>query len=229
MGRGKIEIERIDNLANRQVTFTKRRKGLIKKAGELSVLCDVDIGVLVMSSTGRVYEFSSNDSMDSMLEQYKAAKDETQLLNATSEAKLWQLEAQNLRGQVEDLRNRQRQLLGQDLSKLNLEHLTYLENQVDVGTKAVRAKKVLYYCITYQNLISQNDEQVWKERINELNQKEISVHSENMDLHKKLNHTRQQIEELRKKVYEERQEEARSQYDVSNDGQLSIELELSLS
>ncbi|KAL2936713.1 MADS-box transcription factor 27 [Bienertia sinuspersici] len=213
MGRGKIEIERIDNLANRQVTFTKRRKGLIKKAGELSVLCDVDVGVLVMSSTGRVYEFSSNDSMDSMLEQYKAAKDETQLLNATSEAKLWQLEAQNLRGQVEDLRNRQRQLLGQDLSKLNLEHLTYLENQVDVGTKAVRAKK----------------EQVWKERINELNQKEISVHSENMDLHKKLNHTRQQIEELRKKVYEERQEEARSQYDVSNDGQLSIELELSLS
>ncbi|MBA0877198.1 hypothetical protein Goshw_020212 [Gossypium schwendimanii] len=42
MGRGKIAIRRIDNSASRQVTFSKRRKGLIKKAKELAILCDAE-------------------------------------------------------------------------------------------------------------------------------------------------------------------------------------------
>lgn len=60
MGRGKIEIKRIENLNSRQVTFSKRRNGLLKKAKELSVLCDADVGVIVFSSTGKLYEFSSS-------------------------------------------------------------------------------------------------------------------------------------------------------------------------
>ncbi|KAH7524563.1 hypothetical protein FEM48_Zijuj06G0132700 [Ziziphus jujuba var. spinosa] len=40
MGRGKIEIKRIENSTNRQVTYTKRRNGIIKKAKEITVLCD---------------------------------------------------------------------------------------------------------------------------------------------------------------------------------------------
>ncbi|QHN78878.1 Floral homeotic protein AGAMOUS [Arachis hypogaea] len=43
IGRGKIEIKRIENTTNRQVTFCKRRNGLLKKAYELSVLCDAEI------------------------------------------------------------------------------------------------------------------------------------------------------------------------------------------
>lgn len=60
MGRGKIEIKRIENLNSRQVTFSKRRNGLLKKAKELSVLCDAEVGVIVFSSTGKLYEFSSS-------------------------------------------------------------------------------------------------------------------------------------------------------------------------
>lgn len=60
MGRGKIEIKKIENLNSRQVTFSKRRNGLLKKAKELSVLCDADVGVIVFSSTGKLYEFSSS-------------------------------------------------------------------------------------------------------------------------------------------------------------------------
>lgn len=59
MGRGKIEIKKIENLNNRQVTFSKRRNGLIKKAKELSVLCDAEVAVLIYSATGKLYQFSS--------------------------------------------------------------------------------------------------------------------------------------------------------------------------
>jgi len=60
MGRGKIEIKRIENTTNRQVTFCKRRNGLLKKAYELSVLCDAEVALVVFSSRGRLYEYANN-------------------------------------------------------------------------------------------------------------------------------------------------------------------------
>uniref|UniRef100_A0ACD5ZXY2 Uncharacterized protein n=1 Tax=Avena sativa TaxID=4498 RepID=A0ACD5ZXY2_AVESA len=57
MGRGKIAIERIENTINRQVTFSKRRGGLMKKARELAILCDADLALIVFSSTGRLYDY----------------------------------------------------------------------------------------------------------------------------------------------------------------------------
>ncbi|GMP80588.1 hypothetical protein CsSME_00035625 [Camellia sinensis var. sinensis] len=62
MGRGKIVIRRIDNSTSRQVTFSKRRNGLLKKAKELAILCDAEVGVMVFSSTGKLYDFSSSRS-----------------------------------------------------------------------------------------------------------------------------------------------------------------------
>ncbi|CAM8936076.1 unnamed protein product [Rhodiola kirilowii] len=59
MGRGKVVIRRIDNSTSRQVTFSKRRNGLLKKAKELAILCDAEIGIVVFSSTGKLYEFAS--------------------------------------------------------------------------------------------------------------------------------------------------------------------------
>lgn len=59
MGRGKIEIKRIENANSRQVTFSKRRAGLLKKAHELSVLCDSEVAVIVFSKSGKLFEFSS--------------------------------------------------------------------------------------------------------------------------------------------------------------------------
>ncbi|KAI6687692.1 hypothetical protein NL676_024520 [Syzygium grande] len=58
MGRVKLEIRRIENITNRQVTFSKRRNGLIKKAYELSVLCDIDIALIMFSPSDRVSHFS---------------------------------------------------------------------------------------------------------------------------------------------------------------------------
>lgn len=59
MGRGKIAIRRIDNSTSRQVTFSKRRNGLLKKAKELGILCDAEVGLIIFSSTSKLYDFSN--------------------------------------------------------------------------------------------------------------------------------------------------------------------------
>ncbi|KAI9090908.1 hypothetical protein K1719_028393 [Acacia pycnantha] len=66
MGRVKIAIKRIDNSASRQITFSKRRTGLLKKARELAILCDAQVGVIVFSSTGKLYEYGSSRSYHSI-------------------------------------------------------------------------------------------------------------------------------------------------------------------
>ena len=59
MARGKVQLKRIENPVHRQVTFCKRRAGLLKKAKELSVLCDADIGVFIFSAQGKLYELAT--------------------------------------------------------------------------------------------------------------------------------------------------------------------------
>ncbi|KAI1433833.1 hypothetical protein GGR50DRAFT_458906 [Xylaria sp. CBS 124048] len=64
MGRRKIEIKAIKDDRNRSVTFLKRKGGLFKKAHELSVLCSVDVAVLIFGSNKKLYTFSSSDMRD---------------------------------------------------------------------------------------------------------------------------------------------------------------------
>ncbi|PNX65070.1 MADS-box protein SOC1-like, partial [Trifolium pratense] len=60
-------MKRIENESNRQVTFSKRRNGLLKKAFELSVLCDAEVALIVFSTTGKLYEFSSTSRFKLMI------------------------------------------------------------------------------------------------------------------------------------------------------------------
>jgi hypothetical protein len=81
MGRNKIKIQKIKNERIRQVTFYKRKKGLLKKAMELSLLCDVKVfltivdknhRMMIFSSEENVYEFKNNylDNLGSAKEVY---------------------------------------------------------------------------------------------------------------------------------------------------------------
>ncbi|RZR88785.1 hypothetical protein BHM03_00016436 [Ensete ventricosum] len=60
MGRGRVQLKRIENKINRQVTFSKRRSGLLKKAHEISVLCDAEVALIIFSTKGRLYEYSTD-------------------------------------------------------------------------------------------------------------------------------------------------------------------------
>ncbi|XP_030021842.1 myocyte-specific enhancer factor 2 isoform X3 [Manduca sexta] len=69
MGRKKIQISRITDERNRQVTFNKRKFGVMKKAYELSVLCDCEIALIIFSSNNKLYQYASTD-MDKVLLKY---------------------------------------------------------------------------------------------------------------------------------------------------------------
>ncbi|TYI44275.1 hypothetical protein ES332_A01G225400v1 [Gossypium tomentosum] len=59
MGRGKIEIKRIENSSNRQVTYSKRRNGIMKKAKEITILCDAKVSLIIFGSSGKMHEYCS--------------------------------------------------------------------------------------------------------------------------------------------------------------------------
>ncbi|KAE8767193.1 MADS-box transcription factor 25 [Hordeum vulgare] len=184
MGRGKIAIERIDNATNRQVTFSKRRGGLMKKARELAILCDADLALIVFSSTSRLYDFASSRGMEEILERYQKSKDEyCAVLNPASEEKLWQREVATLRQQVQNLHHNNRQLLGEELSGSIVRHLQFLVNQVETSLHSIRRRK----------------DQVMAEEIHKLNQKGFIIQKENIELGKKLSIAHEQNIELHKK------------------------------
>ncbi|KAK4805011.1 hypothetical protein SAY86_004828 [Trapa natans] len=185
MGRGKIVIRRIDNSTSRQVTFSKRRNGLLKKAKELAILCDAEVGVVIFSSTGRLCDFAST-SMKAIIERYQQSKGEHhQLESPDSEVKFWQREATVLRQQLQNLQENHRQIMGEELSGLGVKDLQNLENQLEMSLRGVRMKK----------------DQVLMDEIQELSTQGNLIHQENMELYKKVNAIRQENMELYKKVY----------------------------
>ncbi|CAN1808549.1 Agamous-like MADS-box protein AGL29 [Linum perenne] len=69
MGRRKIQMTMVKDKNCRQVTFSKRRTGLFKKAHELATLCAVQIAVLVFSPGGKPFSFGSPD-VNSITDQF---------------------------------------------------------------------------------------------------------------------------------------------------------------
>ncbi|EHA8591311.1 MADS-box transcription factor 2 [Cocos nucifera] len=133
MGRGKIEIKRIENSTNRQVTFSKRRNGIIKKAREISVLCDSQVSVVIFSSSGKMSELSR------LLEKYQ--------LN--SGKKLWDAKHENLSVEIDRIKEEDdnmqielRHLKGDDLNSLNPKELILIEDALQNGLTSVRGKQM---------------------------------------------------------------------------------------
>lgn len=73
MGRVKLKIQKLDSSPNRLTTYSKRKNGIVKKAEELSVLCDIDIAVLMFSPTGKpVFWKADNSTMEGIVRRLAA-------------------------------------------------------------------------------------------------------------------------------------------------------------
>ncbi|KAK8936207.1 Floral homeotic protein AGAMOUS [Platanthera zijinensis] len=171
MGRGKIEIKRIENTTNRQVTFCKRRNGLLKKAYELSVLCDAEVALVIFSTRGRLYEYANN-SVKGTIERYKKASSDNSSSGSisTTNAQYYLQEASKLRQQITSLQNSNRHLMGEALSTMNLRDLKQLESRLEKGINKIRTKKneLLYAEIEYmqkRELELQNDNMYLRNKI----------------------------------------------------------------
>ncbi|KMZ66286.1 hypothetical protein ZOSMA_2G02980 [Zostera marina] len=71
MGRAKLKIKRLENAGGRQVTFSKRRAGIVKKATELSILCDIDLALLMFPPAGKaIMCLGENSTMDQVLHKF---------------------------------------------------------------------------------------------------------------------------------------------------------------
>ncbi|XP_041014293.1 agamous-like MADS-box protein MADS4 isoform X1 [Juglans microcarpa x Juglans regia] len=145
MGRGRVELKRIENKINRQVTFAKRRNGLLKKAYELSVLCDAEVALIIFSNRGKLYEFCSSSSMLKTLEKYQkcnyGAPDQTSISAREALELSSQQEYLKLKARCESLQRTQRHLLGEDLGPLSSKELESLERQLDMSLKQIRSTR----------------------------------------------------------------------------------------
>ncbi|XP_062226543.1 MADS-box transcription factor 17-like [Phragmites australis] len=171
MGRGRVEMKRIENKINRQVTFSKRRNGLLKKAYELSVLCDAEVALIVFSGRGKLYEFGSA-GVNKTLEKYHNCCYNAQSSNTgfRGEPQSWYQEMSRLKDKFESLQRSHRHMLGEDLGPLSVKELQQLEKQLESALSQARQRKT----------------QIMMEQVDELRRKERQLGELNKQLKNKL-------------------------------------------
>ncbi|XP_062221925.1 MADS-box transcription factor 22-like isoform X1 [Phragmites australis] len=170
MARERREIKRIESAAARQVTFSKRRRGLFKKAEELSVLCDADVALIVFSSTGKLSQFSSS-SMNEVIDKYNThSKNLGKADQPSLDLNLEHSKYANLNEQLAEASLRLRQMRGEELEGLSVEELQKLEKNLESGLHRVLQTKDEHFL----------------EQINELQRKSSLLAEENMQLRNQI-------------------------------------------
>ncbi|XP_028795362.1 MADS-box protein JOINTLESS-like [Neltuma alba] len=168
MTRRKIAIKKIENVAARQVAFSKRRKGLFKKAMELSTLCDAEIALLVFSASGKLFDYAST-SMRQVIERRNLYSDVNPVKSYQPPQEL-QVEGEyfKLNKEVKEKTLEIRQLNGEDLQGLSVKDLRKLEDLLSTSLHRISKAKV----------------KVFEQEINILKKKEDELKEENQRLTK---------------------------------------------
>ncbi|ESW25061.1 hypothetical protein PHAVU_003G003800 [Phaseolus vulgaris] len=141
MGRGKIEIKRIENTTTRQVTFSKRRGGLIKKTKELSVLCDAQIGIIIFSSTGKMWQWCTEAlRMEQIIERYQITTG-ARIAERDHPREEFIHDMAMLRQETLRLELGIQRYLGEDMGCLQYEDLNKLEQELENSVAKVRNRQ----------------------------------------------------------------------------------------
>ncbi|KAJ6693139.1 hypothetical protein OIU85_003950 [Salix viminalis] len=134
MARGKVQMKRIENSVHRQVTFCKRRSGLLKKAKELSVLCDAEIGVFIFSAHGKLYELATKGAAEGA--QPEPAAIETQPDMDAKE------EINKLKQEIEVLQKGLRYMFGGNAAEMSFDELIEIEKHLEIWIDQIRSIKM---------------------------------------------------------------------------------------
>lgn len=137
-------MKRIENSTSRQVTFSKRRNGLKKKAYELSVLCDAEIAFIVFSHKGTLFEFASSN-MQKIIERYGERATETTMVDNSTQLQHnmehLKHETANMAEKIEILEVSKRKLMGKGLGSCSMDELQEIDSQLERSLKNIRARK----------------------------------------------------------------------------------------
>ncbi|CAN1323261.1 Floral homeotic protein DEFICIENS [Linum perenne] len=139
MARGKIQIKRIENSTNRQVTYSKRRNGLFKKANELTVLCDAKVSIIMFSSTGKLHEFISPSVSSRKLSSLRVSSSFSSL--HLLHLQKMQDHLRKLKDVNRNLRKEIRQRMGECLNDLDYDQMRALDMEMDNAVKIIRERK----------------------------------------------------------------------------------------
>ncbi|KAG8093407.1 hypothetical protein GUJ93_ZPchr0012g19684 [Zizania palustris] len=185
VGRGRIEMKRIEKTSSRQVTFCKRRNGLVKKAYQLSVLCDAEVALIVFSSRGRLYDYSNNNNVKATIDRYKKAHSTCgstsgALLIEVNAQQYYQQESAKLRHQIQVLQNTNKHLVGDNVSNLSMKELKQLESRLEKGIAKIIARK----------------NELLASEINYMVKRELELQNDNMDLRTKIAEGEQQLQQV---------------------------------
>ncbi|CAL1371388.1 unnamed protein product [Linum trigynum] len=141
MVRGKVELRKIENAASRQVTFSKRRNGLLKKANELSVLCDAEVAVIVFSQRGRLTQFSNLEMPKTIARYQKYAAVEVDKTDTDYCIQQLKQESASMAKKIEQLEASRGKLMGEQLGSCSLEEIRGLTEQLERGLSNIRLRK----------------------------------------------------------------------------------------
>ncbi|GAB2279491.1 Agamous-like MADS-box protein tm6 [Dionaea muscipula] len=140
MGRGKIEIKKIENKTNRQVTYSKRRNGIFKKAEELTVLCDAKVSLIILSSSQKLHEYiSPSTDTKKMYDEYQ------KVLGVDIWRSHYEKMQENLRRLKEINTNLRREIsrrMGGELDDLSIGELCRLHTDIADTVDHVRKRKL---------------------------------------------------------------------------------------
>ncbi|KAA3488460.1 protein TRANSPARENT TESTA 16-like [Gossypium australe] len=200
MGRGKIAIKRIENQTTRQVTFSKRRAGLLKKTHELSVLCDAQIGLIIFSSTGKMCQYCTQPyrkfyanayipmfhiiyiyiyiifRMEQIIERYQKVTG-TRIPEHDNREHLYN-ELAVLRKETRRLQLSMRRYTGEDMSSIPYEELDQLEQELERSVNKVRERK----------------NELLQQQLDNLRRKERMLEEENNNMYRWIQEHRAAIE-----------------------------------
>ncbi|KAK8994199.1 hypothetical protein V6N11_045306 [Hibiscus sabdariffa] len=143
MGRGRVQLKRIENPVHRQVTFCKRRAGLLKKAKELSVLCDAEIGLVIFSAHGKLYELATKGTMQELIERYSKYTGGPQLPDEPTVEPMDAIkEIGMLKQEIEVLQKGLRYMFAGGCEYTSLDELLVLEKHLEIWINQIRSTKV---------------------------------------------------------------------------------------